>query len=181
MKVEEQTCPYCGASMKMYWHSLTPSLLKVLVKIYVAVSEKGDNRIHPHKEMKLTASEHMNMTKLRFHGLIAKCKKEGKVERGYWLITRRGGQFLKGEIAIPRDVQTFRNKVTDHKGDMVRVKDIVRSKPVIQNIGDFEFDIKEIEIDKVELKREKVEQPNERPYKMEIGEDNIARRIYLDE
>ena len=159
--------------MKMYWHKLTPALVKTLVKIYMKVHDKGENRIHPHNEMDLTTSEHMNMTKLRFHGLIAKCKEDGQVERGYWLITRRGADFLKGELALPRDVQTFRNKVTNHKGDLVKVKDVLGSEPYVQGIDDFEYEIYVPEnTDPIETKEKK------REYEMVIGEDNIARKVY---
>lgn len=132
-------CPHCGASMKMYWHRMTPHLAKTLVKIYTAISSKGENKIHPHKEMELSTSEHMNMTKLRFHGLIAKVKEKGEVERGYWLITRKGAEFLKGEVGVAKRVQTFRNKVVNHEFDYVYIKQVLGSVPYIESSFDFDL------------------------------------------
>jgi hypothetical protein len=136
---EETYCSQCGARMKSYWHAITPGLVKMLVKIYSAIASKGENKIHPHKEMELTTTEHMNMTKLRFHGLIAKCKEEGEVQRGFWLITHRGVEFLKGEIQIPSRVQTFRDKVTGHDERLVTVTDVMKSTPYWEK--DFSYEI----------------------------------------
>ena len=140
-----EKCPYCGASLKMFWHKLTPGLVLTLVKIHRAIAKKKENRIHTHKEMTLTTSEHMNMTKLRFHGLIAKCRKDGKIERGYWLITRRGAQFLRGEIAVPKRVQTFRNKVVNHDLENVTIKDVMKSTPFFETFEDFEYEFADIQ------------------------------------
>lgn len=137
--MQVEICTHCGARMKKYWHSITPGLVKTLVKIYEAVSKKGENKIHPHKEMQLTTSEHMNMTKLRFHGLIAKYRDEGEVERGFWVITSRGADFLKGKIQIPGKVLTFRNKVESHDDQMVTITEVMRSEPYWQK--EFTYEI----------------------------------------
>ena len=123
--------------MKMYWHSLTPGLVKVLVKCYVYASEH-DN-LFMMRDLKLDHSEYGNFQKLRFHALIAKKKQDGeKVER-VWLITQRGADFLKGTIQIPDRVQTFRNKVVDHSPELVTVRDVMKSDPYWES--DFSFDI----------------------------------------
>jgi hypothetical protein len=44
---------------------------------------------------------------------------DGKL--GYWLITARGAQFLRGEIAAPQRVKTFRNKVLNHSREMIHI------------------------------------------------------------
>jgi hypothetical protein len=137
--IENKYCDYCGARMKMYWHSLTPGLVKTLVKIYKAVAQKGENKIHPHNEMNLTTTEHMNMTKLRFHAMIAKYKENGEIERGYWLITKRGSDFLKGKINVPHRVQTYRNRVKAHDENYVYVKDVIGTEPFWEK--EFEYDI----------------------------------------
>lgn len=121
-------CPHCGASMKMYWHRLNPGLVQALVKVYVRVIEKGENKVDK-KELNLTHSEYGNFQKLRFHALIAKYKEDGVWVRGSWLLTKRGKEFLTNGISIPRKVQTFRNKITDHSEDMVTVTDVIKDKP----------------------------------------------------
>ena len=131
-------CPHCGASMKMYWHRLTPVLARSLVKAYSFVSGKGENKFDK-KDLNLSHSEYGNFQKLRFHGLIAKYKEDGVWKKGQWLITRRGAQFLKGQISVPKRVQTFRNKVVDHDFDQVNVKQVIGSYPFVET--EFDYDL----------------------------------------
>jgi hypothetical protein len=132
-----ERCPHCNASLRKYWHSLTPGLVKVLVKCYAYASEH-DN-LFKMRDLKLDHSEYGNFQKLRFHALIAKKKQDGeKVER-VWLITQRGADFLKGMIQIPDKVQTFRNKVVDHSPELVTVRDVMKSEPYWEQ--DFSYDL----------------------------------------
>lgn len=136
--MEEEFCDKCGASLKKYWHKLTPGLVRTLVKVYERVNEKGENKIHKN-ELTLTHGEYGNFQKLRFHALIAKYKENGEYKSGMWLITRRGAQFLTGQISVPESVQTFRNKVVGHSIEEVSVADIIgrRNEPYFQT--DFAF------------------------------------------
>lgn len=127
-KPEVTKCPHCGATIKKYWHRLNAGLVHALVKVYTRVVEKNENKVSK-KELSLSHSEYGNFQKLRFHGLIAKYKEDGNWVRGTWLLTRRGAQFLKGEIQIPRKVQTFRNKITDHDDVYITVTDAIKEQP----------------------------------------------------
>lgn len=118
--MEVERCPHCGASLKKYWHSITPGLVSVLTKCYDYVKEHDLNRFKMN-ELKLSHSEYGNFQKLRFHGLIAKCKFLGEVQEREWLLTKRGAEFLCGKIEVPKQVQTFRNKVVDHSLETVHV------------------------------------------------------------
>lgn len=58
---------------------------------------------------------------------------------GYWGITHRGGQFLKGEIFVPLNVKTFRNKIVDHGPERTRVQDVMREDlSFFEQIPDFD-------------------------------------------
>lgn len=133
-----EKCPHCGASMKKYWHKITPGLVKALAKTYQTIAQKGENVIDK-DELSLTHGEYGNYQKLRFHGLIAKHIVDGKWKKGQWLITKRGGLFLKNEIAIPERVQTFRNRVVDHDPKEVTVSDVMRSEPYWEK--EFEYEL----------------------------------------
>lgn len=138
-------CPHCGASMKMYWHKITPGLIRGLLKMRKAVVIKGENDIKIDKlpgELELTKWERANWTKLRFHGLVAKVKKDGKTKRGRYLLTRKGTNFLNGD-SIPERVQTFRNKVVDHSPENVTLSMAMSSVPYWEGIDDIQFEIKE--------------------------------------
>ena len=133
-------CEHCGASLKKYWHRITPGLVSALVKFYVAICNKGENDIHLLREMtgeqKLEPHEWNNWTKLRFHGLVAKTDRSG-----YWLLTHRGAEFLKGRLAIPVEVQTYRNEVVGHSDQEVFIKDVVGKLPYFEAREDIKFDI----------------------------------------
>ena len=134
-----EKCPHCGATMKKFWHRLSPGLVRTLVKIYSAISEKGENNINPHHEMSLSTVEHMNMTKLRFHGLIAKYRKDKQIVRGVWVMTARGADFFKGKLSVPLRVQTLRNHVVGYSDNLVTVSDVMRTEPFWES--NFERDI----------------------------------------
>lgn len=76
-----------------------------------------------------------NFTKLRFHALVA--KKDGKP--GFWLITSRGGSFLRGEIAVPLKVKTFRNKVLDHSKELIHINELKGKVPYFEQQYAYEY------------------------------------------
>jgi hypothetical protein len=137
--MNELYCEHCGASLKKFWHRLTPGLVRALIKFRRAVHEKNRNSLHLYQDLtgenQLTTAEQMNWTKLRFHGLVAKAKEEK-----HWLITKRGAQFLNGEIEVPKRVQTFRNRVVAHDAEMVFIKNVIGEVPYFESRQDFEFD-----------------------------------------
>ncbi len=82
--------------MKPFWHTLNPGLVSVLIKCIEFVREHDKNEFHLQRDLHLNVNEFSNFTKLRFHALVAKVDSKP----GYWLITARGGQFLRGKIAV---------------------------------------------------------------------------------
>lgn len=113
-------CPHCGAGMKAFWHNLSPGLVNSLIKAIQHVHTSGKNRFNANKDLGLTHNEAANFQKLRFHALVAHA--DGDNPRGgEWLITARGGAFLRGEIAVPQRVKTFRNKVIDHDAHLIDI------------------------------------------------------------
>ena len=134
--------------MKSDHHRLTPGLISALSKLILAIHHYGRNSVHIHDEMKaakgapfqLTDFEWNNFTKLRFHGLAFKV--DGRP--GYWGITRRGGQFLKGQISVPMKVKTFRNRVLEgevgHSKQLVHINEFRRQIPWFETLPDFEVE-----------------------------------------
>jgi hypothetical protein len=115
-----ERCPHCGATTSARWENLSTGLVRILTKAIQAVYEKKDNRFHWHRDLALTNNESHNLQKLRFHGLIAHADKEHP-KSGEWLITARGGAFLRGEIPVPKKVLIFRNEVKDHSAELVYI------------------------------------------------------------
>lgn len=141
-----ELCEHCGAKLKKYIYPILPVQVHALEKFYNAVIEKNENCVHLQTDMdgtknELGRSERSNWTMLRFHGLVAKYKqKDGSQLRGYWLLTRRGSEFLKGELSIPRSVEVYRNKVIGHSEDMVGVHDVLGSVPYVHTKSDIQFE-----------------------------------------
>lgn len=154
--MDNQThCETCGASLKKFWHRLSPGLVRSLIKFRQAVHEKNRNSLHLYNDLtgenQLTTAEQMNWTKLRFHALVAKA-----TEPNHWLLTHRGAQFLNGEIAIPKRVQTFRNRIVGKDWELVNVKDVIGELPVFDSKADMKFDYaSETDMEKVTTIRKK--------------------------
>ena len=125
--MEKPTCPTCGASMMVHNQRLSKGLAKLLIEFKRKVLELNRNEIHLQKDLRLTNNQFGNFQKLRYHGLIAKVyDKETKLHKGgYWLLTRKGNQFLKNEISTSSNVLTFRNKIADKSPKMVFLADVL--------------------------------------------------------
>jgi hypothetical protein len=124
--------------MQDYWQRLSPGLVNTLIKFRQAVLRKRENKVHVPKEVEFTKNEYNNFQKLRYHALVAKVKdKQGNRVSAYWLITRRGNQFCKGEISIPEKVKTFRNKITEYGEKKVNIAQVVESVPYWDQKDDF--------------------------------------------
>lgn len=117
-------------------HRLTSGLVSILVNMAKTVHAKDRNDIHIYTEIGEVCgpqaySGMSNISKLRFHGLAFKIRGEdGKQIKGRWGITRRGGQFLRGEIEIPEFVLTKANHVEGHEGKMMRIHALRPEGPV---------------------------------------------------
>lgn len=123
-------CQGCRRKHVFYKERLTPGLVLILRKVALAVEHYNANCIHVSRDLdfdgtpfRLTANDHGNFTKLRQHGLLAQAdeawvrghrsdvpkNKKGELYwRGYWLITRRGGNLLRGD-PIPRSAVVLHN------------------------------------------------------------------------
>lgn len=129
-----ERCPHCGASMKAYWQNLTPGLVSALISAIVFVNKNNKNFFHLQKDLSLSKTQYNNFQKLRFHALVAKTEKAG-----YWLITKRGGQFLRGEIEVPKEVLTFRNRVKEHSVGLVGIKSFRGKVPYFDSEFAYEY------------------------------------------
>ena len=99
IKYEPEKCPHCGQTTT-YVLAIDRGTVNITKKIAKFIEKKGINRVHPRKELEgngLSSNDVGNLSRPRFHGLIAKVK--GKP--GNYCLTTKGSLFLKGEV-IPR-------------------------------------------------------------------------------
>jgi hypothetical protein len=187
-----RNCLCCEASLSKSNHAITAGMVSALAKMYAHVIRTGKNDVNPRKDMdrtenELTKDEDGNWTKLRFHALIAKVKENGQHKRGRWLITRRGAQFLRGEIQIPARVWTFRNHIVERSEEMVTVAQVYGSEPYYPTYADFPFE-QATEEDIATVKTAKARKKKVRCHICTKGEikrrmtadivDNVARPTY---
>ena len=128
MANEKKCCPTCGASMVVHPQRISKGLAKLLIQFKSKVVELDRNEIHLQKDLSLTNNQFGNFQKLRYHGLIAKVfDKETKLHKsGYWLLTRKGNQFVKGQISTAQSVFTFRNSIVDKSPNMVFISEVMQ-------------------------------------------------------
>lgn len=100
-------------------HVLSPGLVGILIKIIGVVKEKNKNEVHLQRDIDLTHNEYANAQKLHYFALIHRIK--GKP--GYYCITWQGGQFLRGELAMPHKVQTLDNRIYSKSIEKRVIKD----------------------------------------------------------
>jgi hypothetical protein len=124
---KKQSCPHCGQTINARKESLTIGIVRTLYKFAVAVQSKRINKIHPRSEVKMTKSEYNNFQKLRYHALVAKYKENGVHKSGYWLLTKKGNQFLNGIAQTAKFVHVLNNKVIDKSGPMIDIYDIAEN------------------------------------------------------
>lgn len=166
MEHQEKYCTHCGQKVEKYNVQLTEGIIRALIKFHQAIYRKKENRIHLLKDIqgdiKLTPHEWNNFSRLRFHALVAKVRENGKHIAGYWLLTRRGGEFLRGEADIPKMVTVFNNKVVAHSEERAFIKDIIGSQPYFEKIENIIYETateEDIEKTLKTKKKKKVKNP----------------------
>jgi hypothetical protein len=158
---QECRCPHCGAKLNGRWENLSKGLVENLIRLREQVLRSRENKVHLMKDLSLSHSQYTNFQKLRFHGLIAHYKNPvTKLEEtGYWLLTKRGNQFCKNQISIPKKVLIFRNSIKERGVNLVDAVTVLKQKsnePYWYQKDDYEtqivfldiLDADEIKIDK---------------------------------
>ncbi len=119
------SCPECGVKLhdfkkiETYRYKLDDTDISTLLKLWQYVIERGTNRINT-AEVDLNKTEDRRVTQLRYHALIAKIKNQkGKHIARHWCLTKRGADFLKGKIVVPKYVTTKNNVVIGHSKELV--------------------------------------------------------------
>ena len=119
-------------------HYLSPGLVSVLVEAITYVHEHGKNEFHLQEHLSLSHNAYCNAQKLRYWGLIAHLK--GR--RGYWVITKFGGMFLRGEIDMPEWVETQDNHRVAKSMQRIHIRELRNKIPFVQQ--EFAYEVRDI-------------------------------------
>lgn len=112
-------CSNCGQTIKIYRYGISTSMVRVL-KAMARATEHAGQAIDADK-LALKHSERTQLTKMRFHGLIAKVKRDGRQVPRNWVITTKGWQFL-GNKPVPAKVIIYENQVLGHDGGETTIR-----------------------------------------------------------
>ena len=59
---------------------------------------------------------------------------------------KRGGQFLRGEIAVPKKVKIYRNHVLDHSTELIHINELKGKLPSFEK--EFAYEVRRSEAPK---------------------------------
>lgn len=118
--LNEGNCTHCHQTIKIYRYGISRSMVRVL-KAMAKSTTPDSGRAIDVDDLKLKHSERTQLTKMRFHGLVAKVKDDGKQIPRHWLITRKGWGFLGGDT-IQSKVLVYNNQVLGHEGGGIEIK-----------------------------------------------------------
>lgn len=117
-------CERCQRKLAIYRYRVNKQVATVLKKMADRVKATNQNVVN-FNDVDLPYRLTSQRTKLRQHGLIAKYKDDaGHHVANTWLITKKGGDFLRG-VAIPEKVVVFDNQVIGHDGKMVTIDRLI--------------------------------------------------------
>lgn len=100
MAVRERSYCECCKQATAYELEIDRGTIDIVKAMAAHIRQKGINAVHPRKELEgkgLTSNQVGNLSRPRFHGLIAKIPKHS----GNYCLTRKGLAFLNGE-SVPK-------------------------------------------------------------------------------
>lgn len=121
-------CDKCHRVLNIYRYNANKVMAHILRTMASATHEGG--RAIDVDKLNLRHSERTQLTKMRFHGLVAKVKENGVQVPRHWIITNKGWKWLKGE-PIQQKVLVYNNTVIGHEGELITIK---------RAIGESEFE-----------------------------------------
>lgn len=116
---EEMPCPVCGQFCKMYRRNLNSAMAMVLVYMERYFRHPGaDHWLHIENHLKgikdAPPALRGDFPKLRHWGLIEMkdgAREDSSKRVGYYRITAKGVDFVKGKIRVPKHIFMYDNEV----------------------------------------------------------------------
>jgi len=140
------TCPNCGQHAEMYKKTIPSSSAVFLCSLVKKIEETNEPAIH-FNDCKYF---HRGYADLQYwdlaHTFKSKDSKDSKKWTGYWRPTKKGIDFAKGNISVPKYIHVYNNQVVhvEKIGEKISIYDALRDRLsfVEKSIGfDFETDL----------------------------------------
>lgn len=121
-------CPCCTQYVKAYKRRVNASMARSLIIMYLHQPKDPEGWMH--LPTVLAPRSGNEEPKMRRWGLIEELTepREDGGRAGFWRITDRGRQFVRGEITIPRYVRIYDDRVLNYEGEMVSIRDALGAK-----------------------------------------------------
>ena len=119
--------------------------IEMLKKAVQYVNQHNKNEI-PISIFRGEINDYNNWQKNRFHGLIF------KVKRGTWGITKQGGQFLRGELDLPKWVIIQDNHIIERSQRRVNIRHAYQGSTVVHTTFEYFRDNEPIGIRPLEIR-----------------------------
>lgn len=126
--LDPQSCEHCGQLVKLYRRQIHSLAAESLIRLHrKTIAHPGLEFFHIGEFFKSTTKGMGgDFAKLRYWGLIemlASNPDEDKRTSGYWKITVKGRQFVKGKISIPKSVFLYNQTFYGFEGPEIFISD----------------------------------------------------------
>lgn len=119
------TCPCCGRYGKLYKRRLNRGMAHMLLELFRARSRRDPDRFIDVRELKAFKAGSGDYAFLRFWGLVEQQPNtdEKKRSSGFWRITEKGCDFVRGKLNVPTHVFVFDNNPEGFSSEMTTFAD----------------------------------------------------------
>jgi hypothetical protein len=127
--MEGATCPCCQQHAQMYSRPITSAMAAALILLYRhQLDNSSMTWFHAENFFKdrknIPSSIRGDFSKLRFWGLI----QADEDSEGYYRVTSKGIDFIKGHIKVESNVKIYNNKDYGFKGNYVTIHQCLKKK-----------------------------------------------------
>lgn len=118
--VDGTNCPCCNQFVKRYSRKLTSSMSAGLISLHNQTKDTNEP-VHIKKIAQVNGGE---FAQLKRWGLIRNSVNTDPTKRisGYWHITERGRQFVKGLISVPKYCDTYNGKTLKFSEELTNIR-----------------------------------------------------------
>jgi len=119
---EGVVCPACEQPAKLYKRSINSTMAKALVVAYQTMGREWFHNPTLSAQVDSRSSD-KGMSKLRFWGLVEEeidARPDGG-RSGWWRITAKGEEFLRGVDSVPKRAVTYANRFVRFEGGLVDI------------------------------------------------------------
>lgn len=123
------SCPCCGQLVKVYRRKLTSSMARALIAMYSYQATGPWEAVHV-TNFDLPAFRGGDWAKTRLWGLSEEIPNKDTKKRtsGYWRLTEKGRQFVRGEISIPSHKIIYNGKMIGESEEKISIKQALGNK-----------------------------------------------------